>query len=549
MLNAAPSIGASVCWRRRTDPGHGAAANAVLTAATQPVRFRERSHVWSSSAINDLALPRVRLVTWLTPRERGQVDDAGDGYLTTIHAPTLVIARRLVETGRVDAAILSAELMRPDLLDDVRRLVQDSPCTLVAGLIADASTPLALSGVFLLGSAGVATLIDARQSEGWRHLRSTFAVAPRADAFMRSALTTVLNDVMPGHKESESTGASPTGAVVSFLRTVFTSGIWSIRALARSLGTRPSTITCRFFRACLPSPKRYLVSARLIHLAHLAESPALSLASIANLLDASSPQSLGRSVRIATGLTATAFRERYSGRAMLERFRSELIFPYLDVLRCFDPIAATASGTPRTPSHVAESSSASEPISASLPTDRMPPADGEPAASQRALGSPIGVCAAFRRRRRRLHTLRLVRESSFAAPEDSSWPRLPIRNPREVFSLMAPYATREIVEAFWILPLDTQHRLIGGGPTIISRGLLNSSLVHPREVFSAAIVAMAVAIILVHNHPSGDPTPSPEDRAVTEQLVAAGRLLDIPVYDHVVVGRDMFLSFAEAGLI
>ena len=87
------------------------------------------------------------------------------------------------------------------------------------------------------------------------------------------------------------------------------------------------------------------------------------------------------------------------------------------------------------------------------------------------------------------------------------------------------------------------------GPTVITRGILNASLVHPREVFQAAILAGAAAVILVHNHPSGDPTPSADDRVVTDQLVAAGRLLDVPVHDHVIVGRGRYTSFAEAGLL
>jgi DNA repair protein RadC len=114
---------------------------------------------------------------------------------------------------------------------------------------------------------------------------------------------------------------------------------------------------------------------------------------------------------------------------------------------------------------------------------------------------------------------------------------------------MRPYAEREIAESFWILPLDSQHRLCGAGPTVITRGILNSSLVHPREVFCAAIVAGAAAVILTHNHPSGDPTPSADDRIVTEQLVAAGKLLDIPVHDHVIIGQGRYVSFAEAGLM
>ena len=82
---------------------------------------------------------------------------------------------------------------------------------------------------------------------------------------------------------------------------------------------------------------------------------------------------------------------------------------------------------------------------------------------------------------------------------------------------------------------------------MITRGILNSSLVHRREVFYAAIVASAAAVVLSHNHPPGNPTPSSDDRLVTEQLVAAGRLLDIPIHDHVIVGCGRYVSFAEAG--
>lgn len=158
-----------------------------------------------------------------------------------------------------------------------------------------------------------------------------------------------------------------------------------------------------------------------------------------------------------------------------------------------------------------------------------------------------------RRRRARLVTtrlVRLVREDAFPAPESAPEPKAPIRCPRDAYALMAPFCAREVAESFWILALDSQHRLATAGPTVITRGILNSSLVHPREVFLAAITARAAALVLVHNHPSGDPTPSADDRLVTEQLVAAGRLLDIPVHDHIIVGAaGRFTSFAEAGWI
>ena len=152
---------------------------------------------------------------------------------------------------------------------------------------------------------------------------------------------------------------------------------------------------------------------------------------------------------------------------------------------------------------------------------------------------------------RTLGTLRLVREGAFPAPAgypacDAS-ARVLVRSSRDVFDLMAPYVAREVAETFWLLVLDAQHQ--ASEPIVITRGILNSSLVHPREVFRAAIVAGAAALVLVHNHPSGDPTPSPEDRAVTDQLVAGGRLLDLPVHDHVIIGGGFYTSFAEAGLV
>jgi len=103
------------------------------------------------------------------------------------------------------------------------------------------------------------------------------------------------------------------------------------------------------------------------------------------------------------------------------------------------------------------------------------------------------------------------------------------------------------VEEFHVLTLDAQHRVTRD--LLITRGILNGSLVHPREVFRAAIAEAAAAIILVHNHPSGHPAPSADDRAITSQLVEAGRIVDLPVCDHVIIGGDGYFSFAEAGLL
>ena len=139
--------------------------------------------------------------------------------------------------------------------------------------------------------------------------------------------------------------------------------------------------------------------------------------------------------------------------------------------------------------------------------------------------------------------LELGRRLSIEARDEGA----PLRSPRDVWTAYAPRLEDLPVEEFHVAVLDSQHRL--ERDITVTRGILNSSLVHPREVFREAIAERAAAIILVHNHPSGDPTPSADDRAITSQLVAAGRLLDIPVADHVVIGRGRYLSFAEGGLL
>jgi DNA repair protein RadC len=84
---------------------------------------------------------------------------------------------------------------------------------------------------------------------------------------------------------------------------------------------------------------------------------------------------------------------------------------------------------------------------------------------------------------------------------------------------------------------------------VISVGSLNASIVHPRELFREAINASAASVILAHNHPSGDPAPSPEDVDLTLKLVEAGKMLDIPVLDHVVLGDGKYISFKEKGIL
>lgn len=118
---------------------------------------------------------------------------------------------------------------------------------------------------------------------------------------------------------------------------------------------------------------------------------------------------------------------------------------------------------------------------------------------------------------------------------------------RQVFAYFHEKLRDQKKEKFFVVLLDCKHRIIR--EELISMGGLNVSIVHPREVFGAAIRESAESMILVHNHPSGDPTPSREDIQVTKRLVEAGKLMGIEVLDHVVIGNGSYVSFTEQNLL
>lgn len=122
-----------------------------------------------------------------------------------------------------------------------------------------------------------------------------------------------------------------------------------------------------------------------------------------------------------------------------------------------------------------------------------------------------------------------------------------LRTPADSARHLLPRYAARAVETFGILALDVRHRL--KREAVISVGCLTSSLVHPREVFQEAVVSRAAAIVLFHNHPSGDPEPSAEDLSLTRRLASAGTLMGIDVLDHIVLGAGRYVSFRERGLI
>jgi DNA repair protein RadC len=124
-------------------------------------------------------------------------------------------------------------------------------------------------------------------------------------------------------------------------------------------------------------------------------------------------------------------------------------------------------------------------------------------------------------------------------------PRL--RSPRDLAVHLLPEYGARAVEQFGIVMLDTRHRVIR--TRVIAVGSLDTTVVHPREVFREATAAAAASIVLFHNHPSGDPTPSPDDVALTMRMISAGDIMGIDVIDHLILADQRYFSLLESGRI
>ena len=140
-----------------------------------------------------------------------------------------------------------------------------------------------------------------------------------------------------------------------------------------------------------------------------------------------------------------------------------------------------------------------------------------------------------------VYKVTLVRESS--VPLDQPH----FRSSQNAATMLQAYLKDANREHCVVLLLNRKNRLIG--LNTVSIGSLTASVVHPREVFKPAILGNAAAVILCHNHPSGDPAPSQEDRVLTKRLVEAGKLLGIDILDHIIVGDGRYFSFADEGLL
>ncbi len=141
-----------------------------------------------------------------------------------------------------------------------------------------------------------------------------------------------------------------------------------------------------------------------------------------------------------------------------------------------------------------------------------------------------------------LYTTQLVRETSFPFCE-----RIQVSAPADVAPILQEYFRLKDREEMVLVLLDTANTIFG--LSLVSVGGLSASIVEPRQVFKVAILANAAAVILAHNHPSMNPEPSREDIRITRQLVEAGKLMGVPVHDHLIIAGATYTSLAERGLM
>lgn len=139
----------------------------------------------------------------------------------------------------------------------------------------------------------------------------------------------------------------------------------------------------------------------------------------------------------------------------------------------------------------------------------------------------------------RVQMVQLVREGS------SPFVRRKLASSSDVYVAFRDLGTAADRESFWTILLDTKHRIVGIEEA--AKGSLTCTVVHPREIYKSVLLANAAAVIFIHNHPSGDPTPSREDLEITRRLREVGEILGVRVLDHVVVGHDKYVSMVDDG--
>ena len=266
------------------------------------------------------------IATVLEAVERPSLDAAAEGRFVPVHADSVVHAIRTVRERPVEAVLLSPSKVDRRQLASVSALVEGFPGVATVAVVsrhATSVTPRLLD----LGACGVRRVVDLSDRRGWQELHSllgdpTTSVGSR----IRAGVIPLLGDASGSCRHFFE-------ALIHVAPTTGTS-----RQFADRLGVGASTLMSRFFRARLPSPKRYLAEVRLLYASSLLATPGLSIADVAYRLEYSSPQSFGRHLRKHLDMSAVEFRKNCSFERGLEAFVARRIVPYRETFRTFRPL-------------------------------------------------------------------------------------------------------------------------------------------------------------------------------------------------------------------
>lgn len=266
------------------------------------------------------------VATVLLPGERSRLEVAGQGCFDTVHRESIEDAAHAVRRGAADALFLSVHRCAESDLPRVARFVREFPNVPAIALISRTDTE-APGRVLALGASGIRSIVDITAIGGWQQLR----------AILREPASPAVAAIMYGI-DADLTDVPPDCRLFFELVVRRAPDTLTVLALAGALRTVPSSFMSRFFRAQLPSPKAYLMHARLLHAAFLFRSEGYSIADVAHRLEYSSPQSFSRHLGSLLGLTAGEFRRRMSFEVALARYRQTYLTPYRDRLLTFHPL-------------------------------------------------------------------------------------------------------------------------------------------------------------------------------------------------------------------
>lgn len=270
--------------------------------------------------------PTTAVATMLEPALRDRLDAAALGHFATLHADSLTQVVAAVRERPVGAVLLSPKVVGHEQLRAVNSLVAQFPGVPAVAVVSDGG-PEPSERLLQLGACGVRHMVDLRNGDGWHKLRGLVAHVGTGPAGR------ILAAVMPALSAASEESRYFFEQLVRVAPSICTA-----RGLAAWLRIDSSTFTSRFYRAGLPSPKRYLASTRLLYAGALLQMQGLSVQDVAYRLEYSSAQSLGRHVRATLGVTAAEFRRRFDLRSALDSYLVSLVSPFKDALRSFNPL-------------------------------------------------------------------------------------------------------------------------------------------------------------------------------------------------------------------